>query len=304
MSSEAKETAKAEESSINGNKVFYLSVFLGWLGIDRFYVQKTSSGVLKLLTVGGGGIWWLIDLIFILTDQFKDASGKAIKMQGNKAIRMAHCIVLLPCFFCLWLLAYGSRSEFSGFTDSRDGKTYKTIKIGTQTWMAENLNYEAKSSECYDNEPANCTKYGRLYYWESAKKVCPEGWHLPSDAEWDKLMRFADGDIGTESPYESKTAGKYLKATSGWDMGALGTSGNGSDKFSFSALPSGSGHGDSSKSGGVFLVAGFRGVGKVCWWWSTSIHRRGIAAGSEQTYSSYLSYGERGSSASVRCIKD
>jgi TM2 domain-containing membrane protein YozV len=104
MSSEEKETAKAEESTINGNVVFYLSIFLGWFGIDRFYVKKTSSGVLKLLTAGGCGIWWIVDLIFILTDQFTDVSGKAIKMQGNKTIRAVPCIVSLPCFFCLLLL--------------------------------------------------------------------------------------------------------------------------------------------------------------------------------------------------------
>jgi uncharacterized protein (TIGR02145 family) len=101
------------------------------------------------------------------------------------------------------------------FTDPRDGKTYKTAKIGTQIWLAENLNYEAEGSVCYENNPANCAKYGRLYNWETAKKVCPDGWHLPSNAEWDKLFRFVDGDKGTKSPYGSKTAGKYLKAKSG-----------------------------------------------------------------------------------------
>jgi len=74
------------------------------------------------------------------------------------------------------------------FTDNRDGKTYKWIKIGAQTWMAENLAFKtATGSWAYNDNENNVPVYGRLYNWDTAVKVCPEGWHLPSDEEYKQL---------------------------------------------------------------------------------------------------------------------
>lgn len=78
--------------------------------------------------------------------------------------------------------------------DPRDGQVYKTIKIGNHVWMAENLNYTITDSWCYENSQTNCQEYGRLYTWESAKKGCPTGWHLPTDSEWSTLINNNGGE--------------------------------------------------------------------------------------------------------------
>jgi len=147
------------------------------------------------------------------------------------------------------------------FSDSRDGKSYKTTKIGTQTWMAENLNYNASGSYCYDNNNSNCDTYGRLYDWETAKTACPIGWWLPSNGEWETLREAAGG--WSES-------GKKLKTTSGWfylDEYSLGPVtdqpyGNGTDDYGFSGMPGGWNAGLGRDD---FVAMGGNGV-----WWSSS----------------------------------
>jgi len=175
-------------------------------------------------------------------------------------IRGCGCLIFIFVIICLIILAIIGGNESEGkFTDTRDNKSYKWVKIGTQTWMAENLNYDMPDTKCYDDNPANCDKYGRLYNWETAMKACPSGWHLPSNEEWDSLYRFADGTSGTDSPYESLTAGKYLKVTSGWIDDDGKPKGNGVDKFGFSALP-----------GGLFGLNNFFAAGVSGVWWSSS----------------------------------
>jgi uncharacterized protein (TIGR02145 family) len=127
-------------------------------------------------------------------------------------------------------IALSSIAQVAGtFKDPRDGKTYKTVKEGNQIWMASNLAFKAGSGcWAYDNNNANAISYGYLYTWETAKKVCPAGWHLPSMAEWTTLTDFAGGD---------KTAGNKLKEAGSkhWaspNQGATNASG-------FTALPGG-----------------------------------------------------------------
>ena len=96
--------------------------------------------------------------------------------------------------------------QSSSFVDSRDGKEYKTIKIGEQVWMAENLAYKPYSGKywAYDNDNSNLEKFGYLYDWETACNVCPNGWHLPNDNEWIELTEYLGG---------KEVAGTMMKET-------------------------------------------------------------------------------------------
>jgi uncharacterized protein (TIGR02145 family) len=149
--------------------------------------------------------------------------------------------------------------------------------------MAENLRYNIEGSCCYDNDEANCQKYGRLYKWKAAKKACPAGWHLPSREEWQTLVDCIGGD---------SVAGGYLKSKSGWY-----DNGNGTDEFDFSALPGGY-----HNSKGSFHCVGDAG----CWWTSTA-NWIGQARGWDMLYNHVIVvkyYIGIGIGNSVRCVKD
>jgi len=114
------------------------------------------------------------------------------------------------------------------FIDNRDNKKYKVVKIGSQTWFAENLAYKPSKGDfwAYNDNNTNIAKYGYLYFWETAKNVCPVGWHLSNNEEWDTLINYLGG---------KNVAGGKLKATVGWKAPNTGaTNSNG-----FSVLPGG-----------------------------------------------------------------
>ena len=148
--------------------------------------------------------------------------------------------ILLLCVAC---------SNNDTFIDKRDGQKYKTIQIGDQVWIAENLNYEIENSWCNDDDPANCEVYGRLYNWEAAIEACPDGWHLPTDGEWIILRDYLEG------PYD--TGGKMKEAgQSHWAYTENGVT----NESGFTGLP-----------GGYRLDDGnFGSPGDFGYWWSAT----------------------------------
>jgi uncharacterized protein (TIGR02145 family) len=164
------------------------------------------------------------------------------------------------------------------FTDSRDEQQYPIIKMGDLLWMAKNLNYKIGNSWCYDNENSNCEKYGRLYDLNTAEKACPCGWHLPSNKEWNELIRTVDNKLGK--------AGEKLKSKTLW---------NGTDEFGFSALPAG------RYDDGVFNYVGLYSS----WWTATSSSNNKSVSRYTNTDSDNMLENNNDNSVgfSVRCVK-
>jgi uncharacterized protein (TIGR02145 family) len=200
-----------------------------------------------------------------------------------------------------------------GFVEDDDGNEYKTVVIGTQTWMAKNLNYKIEGSLCYgdvtggDSE-GNCDKYGRLYNWATAmalevscntstcsnligskrRGICPENWHIPSQTEWSALNIFVGNSVSS----------KHLKSQEGWN--SCGSSGSDEsyyceDTYGFAALPGG------------FYNAKFDFVGRGGYWWNSdeyqynTAYRRIMFNENENIIFGYFS---KAILHSVRCIRD
>jgi len=239
-----------EGVSGNGTDDYGFSALPGG-GYNQFSGSGSSTGS------GSRGTWWSSDISTV-----KDASGE------NSSVIM----IILRISYDNDNISMSSGIEYSSvrclqddgtttptFVDSRDGKTYKKVTIGTKTWMAENLNYDVPDNTtdvCYDDLTSNCDTYGRLYNWTTAMTACPSGWHLPSDDEWARLVTIAGGD--------SRTANQTLRSVTGWDYSQSAS--YGTDDYGFSALP-----------GGKRLpTSGFRYIGTDGWWWSTTANDKGF----------------------------
>ncbi len=219
--------------------------------------------------------------------------------------------------------AGGGNVSYGTLVDERDGQTYRTTKIGDQVWMAENLNYAYlqptaeldSSSFCYDNDPANCKKYGRLYLWSAAmdsaalfsttgkgcgyygscevylskvvRGVCPKGWHLPSRNEFGSLLNSVDlrktqvitqKNLNAEAITKQDTSrAKFLKAEE-WD---------GNDYFGFSVLPAG------------YYDAGYYFHREYAFFWSSTEYNSGKSSTEYSSSAYYLFVNNNNNHASV-----
>ena len=254
----------------------------------------------------------------IETVESKDKLGKCTEENEGQMFRVPRDTIFdtYACESGEWVSDFGGNSgefEFVGdpykepvketFKDERDGKTYKSVKIGKLTWMAENLNYATEEgSLCYEFKEENCTKYGRLYTWAAAvgraedvcgynhecdlraknvHGVCPEGWHLPSESEWNTFL-----STGVEA--------MALKSyTSDWSNG-----GGGADMLGFSALPAGANFGYNQF---------YRSKGNYAFFWSSTPEN---AAGAfaisimNDVNKVIRKYYPKIMGMSVRCVKD
>ena len=214
-------------------------------------------------------------------------------------------------------------SSVNIITDKRDGYTYKTVKIGNQYWMAQNLNYTTAKSYCYDDDATNCAIYGRLYTWAGAmdsvgawstngtgcgfkktctpeypvRGVCPEGWHLPDTTDFRKLIDAAGGS----------QAGKALRSDSGWHYREYYN--NGTDKYSFTVLPTGYYYW--IYTGTAIHSPKYTSMGAKSYFWSSiqysensdKLYSWGVEFNYEYDYV-YRSYIDKFYAVSVRCVKD
>ncbi len=201
--------------------------------------------------------------------------------------------------------------------DSRDGKVYKITTVGSQVWMAENLNYYScgikDASWCYGDKAENCDKYGRLYTWTAAMGIdksyqteyanltgvqrgnCPEGFHMPSEDEWSSFYDF----IQNYAVEQSNDEGAVVRAKGMWpDEPSYYPA---TDDFGFAMLPAGRKN-----------FTGYEELGEKAFFWTADEDHRDVVGGPRNvgiwTVSSMFGFGGgsimKDEAISVRCIKD
>lgn len=227
--------------------------------------------------------------------------------------------------------AYGNQVNFTtlnwqcgdNFIDPRDGQTYTTVQIGTQCWMAENLNIGTRinggnnqtdngiiEKYCYNNDEANCDVYGGLYQWDEMMQyttvlgvqgICPPGWYLPSDEDWTAMTDYVSSQLEYLCNSNTTYIAKALAAKTNWTTStntcAIGNNLNANNATNFTALPGGYRY-----PNGAFYYISYFGS-----WWSSTEYS------SASAWYRYMDYtnanvsrddGSEGYGFSVRCLRD
>ncbi|MFZ4708107.1 MAG: FISUMP domain-containing protein, partial [Bacteroidales bacterium] len=207
--------------------------------------------------------------------------------------------------------------------DERDNQNYQTVQIGTQCWMAENLNIGAMingttnqtnngviEKDCYDNLETNCDVYGGLYQWDEmmqytttagAKGICPADWHLPTDEEWNLLTTYVSGQPKYLCNNNTNYIAKSLAAATNWNIYnqtcSIGNDLSVNNATGFAAMPSGLSGAD----------GWFDDIGNSDYWWTSTEYcdTDGWSRILVISYASVLSGNyDKSLGFSVRCLKD
>jgi uncharacterized protein (TIGR02145 family) len=190
-------------------------------------------------------------------------------------------------FLILISIVVACSPALSPLVDTRDGTTYETVKIGSQVWMASNLNHKMDGAFAYDNNDEIAAKMGLLYIWDASMKACPTDWHLPSDQEWTDM----ENSLGNDP-----LLGKMLKSTTDWK-----NNNNGENSKGFNVYPAGYVGNGGKRSGSMgeysfFWTSTSEGPGSEDRVWRRLFHM------DSDTITRNRSYKDNG--YSLRCIKD
>ena len=261
-----------------------------WVSGNLGYIFMSNNRFFEIYNFGGS--WWYAD------SGSYESNGNIITINSvSGTYNISGSKLLLSKYTYTFAKTSGispKAGEFS-FTDNRDGKSYNAKVIGTHIWMTKNMNYNVSGSFCYDNDTANCTKYGRLYDWSTALTACPAGWRLPTIDEWSALISYA-------GILKLLAAGWHLFECSGGLI--CGSSANdigyGTDDYGFSALPGGLGY---TEDYGRFV---FAYAGAYGYWWTSTDY--GDFAGQQRIGDTYVRQEGPGypktDFISVRCVLD
>lgn len=228
---------------------------------------------------------------------FDDVTDLAMKYVGYDYVHDS--LVVMSCekesekeeFVLNWEYPFNDDVSYGQLKDDRDGRVYKTIKIGYMNWMAENMKLAESGSLCYDDLVQNCARFGRLYPWnvamKSGKGICPTGWHIPTKQDWSEFKIMVETDFPDSSAV-------YLRSKGIWNESSA-TIGN--NRTGFSALP-----------GGQFNLDGeYERLGSYASWWSADTAKVGMAYSYTLWSSSnkiYESTDDIGQANAVRCVEN